>query len=335
MPNTITSESASWIARFRYGRRERCSLAIDGMLADLPRERLPGWLSDRRLGVGREDDLGAGLGPFVAVDADQASIRAEYRVWPGHARGAEDAAVGSRSRLLGVQVNAWEVAYRGLDRERPTFTGETCVRDRERTDRRASQARQVRATAERRTDIGHEHPNVGPTRTGHDEIERRRREPRHLERVDPDRTGRRLEGLPRSSGLVELAPGDLDRGVGRWRLHRLAHERGARCLDLHPSDRDGLGAQDGSLRIQRVSLLPQAAGALVRLREIAEVAQQPRRTPDAQNQQPRRHRVQRAGVADLADAEVPALDVDDIVRGHPRGLVHEQQPVGGGGGPEH
>src|SRR3972149_6151847 len=163
MPNTITSESASWVARFRYGRRERCSLAIDGMLAAPPRERLPGWLSDRRLGVGREDDLGASLGPFVAVDADQTSIRAEYRVWPGHARRAEDAAGGGRSCLLGVQVNAREVAYSRLDRERLPFTGETCVRDRERTDRRASQARQGGAPAARRTAIGHGHPHVGPT----------------------------------------------------------------------------------------------------------------------------------------------------------------------------
>ena len=46
---------------------------------------------------------------------------------------------------------------------------------------------------------------------------------------------------------------------------------------------------------------------------------------DADHQHPGRHRIQRAGVADLAGAEEPPAPADDVVAGHARRLVDDDQ----------
>ena len=142
---------------------------------------------------------------------------------------------------------------------------------------------------------------------------------------DPARGG--LESVALARRLVELAPADLDGGVRGRRLQRIADQCGACLFDLGSRDVDGSRSHDLAVGVQRVGLLAEAPRRRVRLREVAEVAQEARRSSDAEDQQAGRHRVQRARVADLARSERTAHHVDDVVRGHAGGLVDQHQPL--------
>ena len=67
---------------------------------------------------------------------------------------------------------------------------------------------------------------------------------------------------------------------------------------------------------------------LVGLVEADDEGEQPRRALDAEDQQARRHRVERAGMADLARAERAPGAGDHVVAGHAARLVDEQDSRG-------
>ena len=71
---------------------------------------------------------------------------------------------------------------------------------------------------------------------------------------------------------------------------------------------------------------PQPDGGGVRLLGEHQVAEQPGGPVDPEHQHAGGHRVERAGVADLAGAGQPPHLRDDVVRRHPAGLVHHDQP---------
>jgi hypothetical protein len=73
------------------------------------------------------------------------------------------------------------------------------------------------------------------------------------------------------------------------------------------------------------SLRAEADRALVRLVHAREESLQPRSVARAEEQQARRHRIERSAVPDAREAERASDPLDDVVRRQTRGLVHEQQ----------
>ena len=240
---------------------------------------------------------------------------------------SQDAPVGRRPCLLGIQVDARKVPDRAFDGERFPLAGRTGVLDSEGPDRGSAKAHEVRAAAERTTDVGHEDAYVRAARAGDPNLDVSPVERRHLERVDADPARGGLESVALARSLVELAPADLDGGVRGRRLQRIADQGGACPFDLGSRDVDGSRSHDLAVGIQGVGLLAEAPRRRVRLREVAEVAQEACRSSDAEDQQAGGHRVQRARVADLARSERSAHHVDDVVRGHAGGLVDQHQPL--------
>ena len=92
---------------------------------------------------------------------------------------------------------------------------------------------------------------------------------------------------------------------------------------------DGRGIRHGldlAVGVVRVGGRTEADRRLVGLVEPDDEGQQARRGLDAEDQQARRHRIQRAGVPDLARAERFAGARDHVVARHAARLVDEQHP---------
>ena len=94
----------------------------------------------------REDDLRAGSGPVVLVYADEHAVRIEDPIRAGDAGGAERPTVGGREGLIGIEVQAREVAEGRVERQGRTrpLRGNG-VLDLERADRRPAEGGQVGA----------------------------------------------------------------------------------------------------------------------------------------------------------------------------------------------
>ncbi len=103
------------------------------------------------------------------------------------------------------------------------------------------------------------------------------------------------------------------------------------CAGQRVADR-GLGDVVGGHRRRGLALGVVGGGrdaepdrGVVRLLGEHQVAEQPGGAVDAEHQHAGRHRVEGAGVADLAGAGQPPDPGDHVVRGHPAGLVDDDQ----------
>ena len=103
----------------------------------------------------------------------------------------------------------------------------------------------------------------------------------YLEAVDPDRTRRGLEHVPRPGGLIELATSHLDGRVCGRALQRRTDERRDGGRQTIIVDRDRLGPCDLPIGVQSRGLDAQAHRGLVRLGQVAEEAEEPGGPADA------------------------------------------------------
>jgi hypothetical protein len=140
----------------------------------------------------------------------------------------------------------------------------------------------------------------------------------HLDRVDPDRPGLELELLTGAHALVGTPAVDLDRRDVRGHLVDRAHERAQGSEDGLLGEAVGGGScHELALGVVGRGGGPEPDGGVVHLVGQEQVAEQPGGPVDAEHQHPRRHRVERAGVAHLPGAGETAYLGDDVVRGHP------------------
>ena len=181
-----------------------------------------------------EHHLRPGLRAHVPPDADEAAHPgrgprraprpAGARMLPfAAAQALSDCSSSTRGRCASRAPTAAAVLGRSAAR-RPSRRTARCPGP--------AQPRQVPATSERTTHVGHQHLDVGPSRAGHDEPERRTH---HLDdRKASTRIGRGKRGLERLApprGLAEPAPTGLHRreAGGRWATLRRGPPRRPRC----------------------------------------------------------------------------------------------------------
>ena len=266
-------------------------------------------------------------------------------------RRGDPLAVPEGAFFLDIEIVDDEGIRRGLrhrddarDAAVPGLLGDRLQRRRvlegERADAGAPQRCQVPADAERGAEIAGEGAHVG-TRGhldddvevdhGHAVVRARLTHVEHLEAADGD--GTRGEGdvlSPTHAGVGALTV-DLDRADAARHLLDVAAERG-------DGRREGLVAQlrarqrrrgrDVALRVVGDRRLAEANRRGVLLVAPDEERQQLRRLVDAEHEHARRHRVERAGVADAARVREAPHAADDVVRGPSGGLVDEDEPVG-------
>ena len=142
-------------------------------------------------------------------------------------------------------------------------------------------------------------------------------------------TGRaaQLDLLAVAHPLVGALAVDLDRRDGGRHLLDVADER--RPAPRGPSPRRGRRSATVATTSPSASSVvvatPSRIGGVVRLLGQHQVAEQPGGPVDAEHQHAGGHRVEGAGVADLAGAGQPAHPRDDVVRGQPGRLVDDDQ----------
>ena len=182
-------------------------------------------------------------------------------------------------------------------------------------DRHPSQVLDVRTAAERFAEVRHDAADVGPGRAHDARLERVGRRARDVEEVHRHLPRLDLDHFAARRPLVRPFSADLHGRNGRRRLDDLPDERGRRVADLLGRHVDGSPLRRPRRR-RRGSSSSNAehAGHVVGLREPLHVAKQPRRRTDRDDEEPRRRRVERAGVSDALHAECPAHLRDDVVR---------------------
>ena len=149
--------------------------------------------------------------------------------------------------------------------------------------------------------------------------------------VDRDRPRLDDDVLARAHPVVGPLAVDLDRRDRRRHLQDVAPESLQRDLDglLGDLGRGGAGEQV-ALGVISDRRLTEPDGGDVRLLGEQQVAEQPGGAAVAEDQHTRRHRVEGAGVADLAGAEAPPGARHHVVGGDPARLVDDDQPGGRG-----
>ena len=143
-----------------------------------------------------------------------------------------------------------------------------------------------------------------------------------------DRPRRQLDRLAGAHAVVGAPAVDLDRAHRRGHLLQRAGLRGRAPPGSRRRPGRGRRRRASSTSPSRSSVtvrLPEPDRGLVGLVVPADVAEQPGGRADAEDQQAGGHRVERAGVPDLADRQHPPGPGDDVVRRHAAGLVDQQQ----------
>ena len=174
--------------------------------------------------------------------------------------------------------------------------------------------------------VAGEGPDVGAAGAPHGETHLVTRDLVHPDLVDAHRPRLELHLFAGPDPVVGPLSVDLDRRDGRRHLFDLADEAGQRLPDRGFGDvvrRSGrrhltLGVVGGRRHAQ-------AHRGVVRLVGEQQVTEQPGRTVDAEHQHPGRHRVERAGVADLARAGESSYAGYDVVGGHAARLVDDDE----------
>ena len=209
------------------------------------------------------------------------------------------------------------------------------VVDLKRSDRHAPQRGAVRRNA------GPTRPDHAPARAGRCRVPRSPR----ASRSGGDHSSRSIAcDLTVTSGSSTACPRRASREL---RVPRRAWpKRPAAAAAVGPTN---LGAQAVAIRRDRGhtsgrplaghrrrsdrrcrSPMPNRTTARYRLTSALDEPRQSRRPADQDHQQPGRERIERAGVADRASAELPPHDRDDIVR-RPAGRLVNEQPTRSGG----
>ena len=210
-------------------------------------------------------------------------------------------------------------------------------RDVERADARAAQRRQMTADTEIRTEIAGERTDVRAARAVDDDVEV---DPlgdgahaRHREPADRDLARLEFHLLARASEVVGPLAAHLD---GRHRAGHLLNptrERGDTCrngVGCDCSENGGIRPRDlRAVGVVGVGRRAQTDRGLVGLVEPHDERQQARRRAHPEDQEPRRHRVERAGVADLARVQRTPGAGDDVVARDAVGFVDQQNAVRG------
>ena len=221
----------------------------------------------------------------------------------------------------------------GLDRaEQHALVGRRGLLDRERPDCGPAQVAQVGATAEEVAEVGGERAHVGPARA--DDLDRQNGRiggRRHVEAIDRHGPRRPFDLDALAGQLVQAAPLDPDGRDHRRDLidvtgEVLGHDTPG-VVDAHPGH--VVGRHDGTVGIERVGLDTEHDLAGVPLATVADVAHQPGHGADADDEDTRRARVERAGVADAPLAEASPEHADDVVAGDTGRLVDDGQAVHG------
>src|SRR5207245_11772541 len=149
--------------------------------------------------------------------------------------------------------------------------------------------------------------------------------PTYVELADADLTRRAPDSATHSRQHEEPPPRVVDRRLHRRDLLDPADERPARLLEqvpLQPGDR-GL-RQDATADVEGVGREPEADRRDVLFVLVHEVRRELGRLADQDGQDARRPGVERAGVADPADAESPTNERDDVERRRSRALVDDE-----------
>ncbi|OEI69596.1 hypothetical protein Cus16_0204 [Curtobacterium sp. ER1/6] len=216
------------------------------------------------------------------------------------------------------------------------------VRHVERSDGRAAEGDEVGAGTERGPDVPGECADVGARRAvdDHVEVDHGHLGAVHRDRVvgptgdvearhgDRARAQHDLLALPRE--VVRPTAVDLDRADGRRHLVDDAPLGGDRPLDRvlrHVGAEDARHRCRRAVGVVRVRCHAEPDRRGVGLAETDQVREQPGRGTGAEEQEPRRHRVEGARVPDLLQPEPPSCDRDDPVAGDALRLVDEEDAV--------
>ena len=144
--------------------------------------------------------------------------------------------------------------------------------------------------------------------------------------MDGDRPRLELDLLAGPDPLVGPLAVHLDRRHRGRHLQQVADELGQRGPDRRLVEGAGRGGRDDlALRVVGGGRDAEPHGGVVRLLGEHQVAEQPGGALDPDDQDAGRHRVEGAGVADLAGAGEPADPGDHVVRGQPGRLVDDDQ----------
>ena len=188
----------------------------------------------------------------------------------------------------------------------------------------------MRGDADRRAEVVRERADVRAGRGADAEARRRSGNAHDFEFVDGDRLRRQRGHFALARQLVRANAADFLGGELRRHLLQRSDERRherreVEVLDVHFIRLAGRLAG----RIVRVGGPSELDDAFVRLFHPHQIGLQPRRFADAEHEQARGQRIERAGVADLLDLRAPPELFDGIVRGDAGFLVEEEEAVYG------
>ena len=148
----------------------------------------------------------------------------------------------------------------------------------------------------------------------------------HHQLVDRHRPRLQLDLLAGPHPGIGTLAVHLDGGDGGRHLLDVADEpRQLRAYVVLAHAADVVGRDDLALGVVGGRDGPEPDGRVVGLLGEHQVAEQPGGPVDAEHEHAGGHRVEGAGVADLAGAGQPAHPGDDVVRRHARGLVDDDE----------
>ena len=300
---------------------------------------------DRRLTPARARPR-AGARPVpLPDDRDQASVRAEDGVRPGDADRGQRATVREHLGLM-----RWSPSRRGKNRvaaaaQRQGDHGP--ARARSSSSRVAASARVNPPTAVRRSavrwpptpsagaEVSGERPDVraGRAATSTSSVHtpaRSTADRQHVQPGDGDRRAASATSSPARTRCVGALAVTLIAltALGTWSISPVNAAASADRIASSVTRAGGRGGHDLALGVVGDRGLPQPDRRGVRLVRADHVGEQPGRPLDADDQHAGGHRVEGAAVPDPAGARQPAHPRHHVVRGHPGGLVHHDQPVG-------
>src|SRR5262249_12477515 len=194
-------------------------------------------------------------------------------------------------------------------------------------DRGAPQGVQVAAAAEHLAELARDRAHVRARGAGHREGNEPLPRVVKVETRDPDLLGQRRDALALPGHLVELAPLKLLGGVGGRGLEEFAAKAPRRLFDLAQADARGVPRLAHGLALPVVGRrgAPEPDRSLVGLVHPGEETLEAGGSAGAEQQQARRHRIERAAVADPRQGDRLSDPPDDVVGGQAPGLVEEEE----------
>src|SRR5262245_8312308 len=183
------------------------------------------------------------------------------------------------------------------------------------------------AAAERRTDVGREHPYVCSLAT--DDADGGPRAGDFLDGDRPDsHLARRALDLDALAGqLVQATPVVVNRRIHRWHLLDAADEGTAHRFEARHRDLEARSLRhDPTAHLVRIRRQAEPDRREIFLVLIDQVRRELCRFADEDRQHAGRVGIECAGVADAANAQTTARERDDVERGRAGPLVDDQDP---------